>query len=89
MQTVENELNEKYEMYSTIWKIFAIGCAVAIKLPTTTTKNKAKRNETKQNKTKGKRQAAVISNHNNCSERRNKKINPREEGKETERETRC
>lgn len=46
-------------MHSTIWKIFAIGCAVAIKLPTQKTKNetentkksaanKAKRNGTKQ-----------------------------------------
>lgn len=41
-----------------------------------------KQNETKQNK----RQAAVISNHNNCSERSNKKQTKRERGREEERE---
>lgn len=65
-------------MHSTIWKIFAIGCAVAIKLPTQKQKTKQKIRkkvlQTKQNETKqNKRQAAVISNHNNCSERSNKK----------------
>lgn len=65
-------------MHSTIWKIFAIGCAVAIKLPTQKTKRnrkyKKKVLQTKQNETEqNKRQAAVISNHNNCSERSNKK----------------
>lgn len=66
-------------MHSTIWKIFAIGCAVAIKLPTQKNKKRNRKYEkkvlqTKQNETEqNKRQAAVISNHNNCSERSNKK----------------
>lgn len=78
-------------MHSTIWKIFAIGCAVAIKLPTQKTKNETENTkkvlQTKQNETKqNKRQAAVISNHNNCSERSNKKQTKREREREEERE---
>lgn len=80
-------------MHSTIWKIFAIGCAVAIKLPTENKKRNRKYEkkvlQTKQNETKqNKRQAAVISNHNNCSERSNKKQTKRERevGREEERE---
>lgn len=85
-------------MHSTIWKIFAIGCAVAIKLPTQNkTKQKIRKKvlQTKQNETKqNKRQAAVISNHNNCSERSNKKTNQETEreskkGRETAEERRC
>lgn len=83
-------------MHSTIWKIFAIGCAVAIKLPTQNTKNetentKKKVLQTKQNETEqNKRQAAVISNHNNCSEMSNKKQTKRERergGRKKGRET--
>lgn len=82
-------------MHSTIWKIFAIGCAVAIKLPTQKTKNETentKKKCCKQSKTKrkqNKRQAAVISNHNNCSERSNKKQTKsgRERGRKKGRET--
>lgn len=80
-------MNGKYEMHSTIWKIFAIGCAVAIKLPTQKQQKlrpllRKKQNETKRNK----RQATVISNHNNCSERRYKKNKPRKRGRQSESE---